>query len=60
MQEVGIEPQFTAGHSLGEFSALCCAGAISFNDAIKIVRQRGRFMQEAVPIGVGSMAAKQY
>lgn len=57
MKEIGIAPVFTAGHSLGEYSALCCAGAIKFSDAVKIVRQRGKFMQEAVPVGVGGMAA---
>lgn len=57
MQEIGIPPQYMAGHSLGEISALCCAGAIELKDAVRIVRQRGRFMQEAVPEGYGSMAA---
>lgn len=57
MKEIGIEPAFCAGHSLGELSALACAGVIDFSDAVKIVRQRGRFMQEAVPVGVGAMAA---
>lgn len=57
MQEVGITPEYTAGHSLGELSALCCAGAIKFTDAVKLVRQRGRFMQNAVAEGLGSMAA---
>jgi [acyl-carrier-protein] S-malonyltransferase len=57
MKESGMQPAFLAGHSLGEFSALTCSDAIKFSDAVKIVRQRGRFMQEAVPIGVGSMAA---
>lgn len=57
MQEIGILPEYTAGHSLGEYSALCCAGALEFRDAVRIVRQRGRFMQEAVTVGVGSMAA---
>lgn len=57
MEEIGITPQYTAGHSLGEISALCCAGAIKFPDAVKLVRQRGRFMQQAVPEGSGSMAA---
>jgi len=57
MREIGIEPTVAAGHSLGEFSALCCAGAISFADAVRIVRQRGKFMQGAVPVGVGGMAA---
>ncbi len=56
-QETGLSPAFTAGHSLGEFSALVCAGALEFADAVQIVRQRGSFMQEAVPVGVGAMAA---
>jgi [acyl-carrier-protein] S-malonyltransferase len=55
--EAGLAPAFTAGHSLGEFSALVCAGALSFADAVRTVRQRGTFMQEAVPVGTGSMAA---
>ena len=46
-----------AGHSLGEFSALVCAGALGFADAVKLVRQRGAFMQTAVPVGEGAMAA---
>ncbi len=50
-------PDFVAGHSLGEYSALVAAGAISFTDAVKTVRQRGIYMQEAVPVGVGAMAA---
>ena len=53
----GLEPDFVAGHSLGEYSALVAAGAISFRDAVQLVRKRGRFMQEAVPPGVGAMAA---
>lgn len=57
IKEIGIEPTIAAGHSLGEISALCCAGGINFTDAVKIVRQRGKFMQEAVPVGIGSMAA---
>lgn len=57
MKEIGIEPAHTAGHSLGEFSALCCSGAIKFADTVKIVRQRGKFMQQAVAVGVGAMAA---
>ncbi len=56
-QEIGMTPDFVAGHSLGEFSALVCAGGLTFADALRIVRQRGRFMQEAVPVGVGAMAA---
>jgi [acyl-carrier-protein] S-malonyltransferase len=56
-EEIGIEPAFMAGHSLGELSALTCSGAIRFSDAVKLVRQRGKFMQEAVPIGIGGMAA---
>lgn len=55
--ETGLSPDFVAGHSLGEFSALVCAGGLDFADALRIVRQRGRFMQEAVPVGVGAMAA---
>ena len=47
--ETGLAPAFTAGHSLGEYSALVCAGALSFADAVRTVRQRGTFMQEAVP-----------
>jgi [acyl-carrier-protein] S-malonyltransferase len=46
-----------AGHSLGEFSALCCAGTLAFDDALRLVKQRGSFMQTAVPAGVGAMAA---
>lgn len=56
-QETDRRPIYTAGHSLGEFSALVCAGALTFADAVKIVRQRGTFMQAAVPVGVGAMAA---
>jgi len=55
--ETGLVPEFAAGHSLGEFSALVCAGALAFADAVRTVRQRGTFMQEAVPVGTGSMAA---
>jgi len=54
--ETSVRADFAAGHSLGEYSALICAGAFSFLDAIRVVRQRGRFMQEAVPEGDGSMA----
>jgi len=53
----GPRPAVMAGHSLGEFSALVCAGAIEFADAVTLVQQRGAFMQAAVPVGVGAMAA---
>jgi [acyl-carrier-protein] S-malonyltransferase len=56
-EETGLAPAFAAGHSLGEYSALVCAGALSFADAVRIVRKRGAFMQEAVPVGTGAMAA---
>ena len=55
--ERGLTPELTAGHSLGEYSALVIAGALSLADAVRLVRKRGQFMQEAVPVGVGSMAA---
>ena len=55
--EKGMTPQFTAGHSLGEYSALVASGALTFSDAVKTVRLRGKFMQEAVPVGEGAMAA---
>lgn len=57
MSEIGVEPVYSAGHSLGEFSALTCAGAVSFEDALRIVRKRGSFMQEAAAEGTGSMSA---
>jgi len=55
--ELGLHPSWAAGHSLGEFSALVAAGALQFADALRVVRERGRAMQAAVPAGVGSMAA---
>jgi len=54
--ETGVQPSYVAGHSLGEYSALVCVGALSFSDALKIVRERGRLMQAAVPSGKGAMA----
>jgi [acyl-carrier-protein] S-malonyltransferase len=53
----GATPALMAGHSLGEFSALVCAGGLDFADAVRLVRARGQFMQTAVPVGVGAMAA---
>jgi len=53
----GIQPAFVAGHSLGEYSAHVAAGTFAFQDAVSIVRRRGRYMQEAVPVGEGAMAA---
>jgi [acyl-carrier-protein] S-malonyltransferase len=55
--EHGLRPALAAGHSLGEYSALVVAGALAFADAVRIVRRRGEFMQAAVPVGVGAMAA---
>lgn len=57
LKEHGLTPDIAAGHSLGEYSALVAAGAISFADAVNTVHLRGRFMQEAVPLGEGGMAA---
>jgi len=57
LREMGYGCQLAAGHSLGEYSAHVAAGTISFSDAVRAVRQRGRYMQEAVPVGVGAMAA---
>jgi [acyl-carrier-protein] S-malonyltransferase len=53
----GIDPAMVAGHSLGEYSAHVAAGTLAFADAVRLVRQRGRYMQEAVPVGTGAMAA---
>lgn len=57
LEQEGWRPSFVAGHSLGEYSALVAAGSLSFRDAVRLVRNRGRYMQEAVPPGVGAMAA---
>ena len=56
-RKLGLKPVVAAGHSLGEYSALVAAGSISFFDAVRIVRARGNFMQSAVPVGLGTMAA---
>src|SRR5689334_13992810 len=57
LNERGLAPSFVAGHSLGEYSAHVAAGTFSFADAVRLVRNRGRYMQEAVPVGEGAMAA---
>ena len=57
LQEKGLKPDYVAGHSLGEYSAHVAAGTLEFADAVRTVRNRGRYMQEAVPVGVGAMAA---
>jgi len=57
LKEQGLQPSIVAGHSLGEYSALVAAGSLSFSDAVQLVRKRGQFLQEAVPLGEGSMAA---
>jgi len=56
-QETGLKPDFIAGHSLGEFSGLVCSGTLGLADAVRTVRARGTFMQDAVPVGSGAMAA---
>jgi [acyl-carrier-protein] S-malonyltransferase len=57
LSEKGIKPDFVAGHSLGEYSAYVAAGALRLADAVQLVRKRGTYMQEAVPVGQGAMAA---
>ncbi len=57
LQSQAIQPAYVAGHSLGEYSAQVAAGTLSFADALRTVRNRGKYMQEAVPVGVGAMAA---
>ncbi|MGA9043031.1 MAG: ACP S-malonyltransferase [Terriglobales bacterium] len=57
LTEKGLKPNFVAGHSLGEYSAHVAAGTFNFADAVRTVRNRGKYMQEAVPVGVGAMAA---
>lgn len=57
LAEQGVKPAWVAGHSLGEYSAHVAAGTLNFADAVRTVRNRGRYMQEAVPTGVGAMAA---
>src|ERR1039457_4981224 len=57
LQSKGITPSYVVGHSLGEYSAHVAAGTLSFPDAVRTVRNRGKYMQQAVPVGVGAMAA---
>lgn len=57
LESRGIRPDFVAGHSLGEYSANVAAGTLSFGEALRLVRRRGKYMQEAVPVGAGAMAA---
>ena len=57
VESLGLHPSFVAGHSLGEYSANVAAGTMTFADALRTVRRRGRYMQEAVPVGAGAMAA---
>ena len=56
-EEKGVRPDFVAGHSLGEYSAVVAAGGLGLGDAARVVRRRGQYMQEAVPVGAGAMAA---
>ena len=57
LREKRVSPDFVAGHSLGEYSALVAGGALRLEDAVRVVRKRGQYMQEAVPVGMGAMAA---
>ena len=57
LQEQGLQVDYLAGHSLGEYSALVCGGAMAFTDAVKLVESRGKYMQQAVPAGAGAMFA---
>jgi len=57
LEQAGMRPDFVAGHSLGEYTALVAAGSLAFEDAVILVRRRGQYMQEAVPLGQGAMAA---
>jgi [acyl-carrier-protein] S-malonyltransferase len=57
LRDKGLSPDYVAGHSLGEYSALVAAGSLDFTDAVRLVRKRGQYMQEAVPAGAGAMAA---
>lgn len=57
LRALDLSPDLAAGHSLGEYSAHVCAGSVRFEDAVRLVRLRGQFMQEAVPVGAGAMAA---
>ncbi len=57
LEQAGVRPDFVAGHSLGEYTALVASGALAFEDAVRLVRRRGQYMQEAVPLGQGAMAA---
>jgi [acyl-carrier-protein] S-malonyltransferase len=57
LDELGIQPDYVAGHSLGEYAALVAAQSLDFADAVRLVRKRGQYMQEAVPVGAGAMAA---